>query len=182
MLFKEEEYTIAGKKILLRPARADEAQMLIDYLKTVSGETGFLLCYPDEIHFTIEQETSFINEHNTSDNSALMLAFVDGEYAGNCSFDAIGSGRRYKHRANIGIALFLKYTGFGLGRRMLTSLLEIIKRSGFEQAELAVYSDNDRAKHLYSSLGFKECGRKPNAVRYDDGSYNDEILMVKTFR
>ena len=57
----------------------------------------------------------------------LMLAFVDGEYAGNCSFQPIGSRRRAKHRADIGIALFQKYTGFGLGRLMLEQLLEKIK-------------------------------------------------------
>lgn len=35
-----------------------------------------------------------------------------------------------------------------------------------------------RARHLlYESLGFTECGRIPNANRYDDGAYSDDILM-----
>ena len=32
--------------------------------------------------------------------------------------------------------------------------------------------------HLYESLGFQECGRIPNADKYDDGTYDDKIEMV----
>ena len=88
---------------------------------------------------------------------------------------------RKTYRANIGIALLQKFTGQGIGRLMLNVMLDEIKKLGFEQAELIVIDHNDRAKHLYESLGFKECGRYPNANKYDDGTYADDILMVKNF-
>ena len=179
MVFEEKEYMIGDKKILLRSAKPVEAQLLVDYLKTVCGETRFLLCDPDEVKYTAESEVEFINEKNSSEDSMLMLAFVDGEYAGNCSFQPIGSRRRAKHRADIGIAIYQKYTGFGLGRLMLEQLLEKIKELGFEQAELTVVGGNDRAYHLYESPGFKECGRIPKANKYRDGTYADDIHMVK---
>ena len=178
MIFDEEKYTLGKREIVLRSAHEDEADMLIDYLKTVCGETDFLLVYPDEVKYTTEDETKFIKHHNESEDSMVMLAFVDGVYAGNCSFTTIGNSRRSKHRADIGIALFQKYTGFGLGRLMLERLISKIKDCGFEQAELTVISGNDRAYNLYESLGFKECGRMPNAHKYDDGSYRDDIYMV----
>ena len=118
---------------------------------------------------------------NESDGKMLVLAFVDGEYAGNCSFTRIGTSRRSAHRADIGIALFQKYTGFGLGRLMLEQLLKKIKEAGYQQAELTVVSGNERAYHLYESLGFRECGRMPKANKYDDGSYSDNIHMVLQF-
>ena len=111
----------------------------------------------------------------------MLLAFVDGEYAGNCSFESKAGSRRTKHRAGIGIALFQKYTGFGLGKLMLNRLLTEIKNLGFEQAELTVVGNNEKAKHLYKNLGFKECGIIPNANKYDDGTYADDILMVLQF-
>lgn len=61
---------------------------------------------------------------------------------------------------------------------MLQCLLEKIKEQGFEQAELTVVGGNDRAYRLYESLGFKECGRIPNANKYDDGTYSVDILMI----
>ncbi len=179
MVFEEKEFTLGEKSILLRSARTDEAQLLVDYLKDVCGETRFLLCDADEIEYTAESEEDFIEDKNSSEDSMLMLAFVDGEYAGNCSFQPIGTRRRAKHRADIGIALYQKYTGFGLGRLMLEQLLGKIKELGYEQAELTVVGGNDRAYHLYESLGFKECGRIPNANKYQDGTYADDIHMVK---
>ena len=183
MVLTEEKYELDGREILLRSANesADDANMLIDYLKTVTGETRFLMCEQDEIKYTTERELDFIKEHNESDNGLLILAFVNGEYAGNCSFEGKTSSRRAKHRAGIGIALFQKYTGFGLGRLLLEVLLRKIKEQGYEQAEqaeLTVVGGNDRAYHLYESMGFKECGRIPNANKYDDGTYSDDILMV----
>ena len=69
----------------------------------------------------------------------------------------------------------------GLPLRLMERLVQKIKDCGYEQAELTVVSGNDRAYHLYESLGFKECGRMPNANRYDDGSYSDDIYMVLKF-
>ncbi len=181
MIFAEEQHRLDEKRITLRSARLDEAQMLLDYLKAVTGETRFLMSEPDEIHYTLKDEEQFINDNNQSDNKLLMMAFVDGEYAGSCSFEGESGSRRKRHRAGIGIALYQKYTGFGLGKLMMQRLLEEIKNLGFEQAELSVIDNNKRARHLYESLGFKEYGVLPNANKYDDGTYSDNIYMVLKF-
>ena len=180
MILAEEKYELNGKEIILRSASPEDAELLVDYLKTVTGETRFLMTYPDEVRYTIEEEVKFINSHNESENCLLIMAYVNGEYAGNCSFEGRASSRRVKHRADIGIALFQEYTGFGLGRLMLEVLLKKMKEQGFEQAELAVAGGNDRAYHLYESIGFKECGCIPKANKYDDGTYSDEFIMVRS--
>lgn len=178
MRITEEKYDLNGKEIILRNARQEDASMLIDYLKTVTGETRFLMCGPEEIQYTIEQEENFIREHNDSEDKLLILAFVDGEYAGNCSFQGRSGNRREAHRAGIGIALFQKYTGQGLGKLMLRKLLEEAGKNGYEQAELTVVDGNTRAYRLYESVGFEECGRIPRANKYEDGTYADDIWMV----
>ena len=181
MIFDEKELTLGDKKILLRSATPEDALTLLNYIKTVCAETRFLLCEADEIKYTEKSEIEFINDKNSSENSMLIMAYVDGEYAGNCSFQPAGVSRRSNHRTDIGIALFQKYTGFGLGRLMLEQLLSVIEEAGYEQAELTVVGGNDRAYHLYESLGFRECGRVPNANKYEDGTYSDDIHMVKVF-
>ena len=180
MIIEAKEYILNGRKIVLRNATPSDAQILIEYLETVCGETKFLMCEPDEIHYTVEQEVEFINSYNASEDSMMLLAFVDGAYARNCSFASKSTCRRAKHRAEIGIALYQKYTGFGLGKLMMKCLLEEIASLGYEQAELTVVSGNERAYQLYKSLGFEECGRIPKANKYDDGTYSDDILMVTT--
>lgn len=43
----------------------------------------------------------------------------------------------------------------GIGRALLSEALRIAKSTGY-QAKLEVHQDNASARHLYSSLGFKE--------------------------
>jgi Acetyltransferases, including N-acetylases of ribosomal proteins len=189
MIFEERIYPLGDKKLMLRSATEADAEMLQSYIKTVTGETRFLMCESDEMNITAEDELEFIKAHLESPGEMLIVGFIvedeDNErrevYVGNCSFERVGGSRRYAHRAGIGIALYQKYTGLGIGKQMLRALLEEIKSQGYEQAELTVVGGNERAIHLYESFGFTEYGRLRNANKYDDGTYADDILMVKTF-
>jgi Acetyltransferases, including N-acetylases of ribosomal proteins len=181
MIYAERHYKLGDRDVVLRSAAADDAEMLSNYIKTVTGETRFLMCESDEMEISAEDELVFINSHNESPDEMLIIGFLDGEYVGNCSFERVGGSRRYRHRAGIGIALYQKFTGLGLGRLMLGALLEEIKSQGYEQVELTVVGGNERALRLYESFGFKEYGRLPNANKYDDGTYAEDILMVLNF-
>lgn len=178
MIFEEECLMLNGHEILLRSAGTDDACMLKDYLKIVSGETKFLSKEADEVNITEEQEVAFIEKMNAPGNM-LIIAFFDGEYAGNCSFSVKGESRRNAHRAGLGIALFQKYTGLGLGHILMEKALSCAKKLGYEQMELTVVSANERAQRLYKSFGFEEYGRLPNANKYDDGTFSDDIFMIK---
>ena len=116
MIFEEKEYVIDDKKVILRSAKPSDAETMITYLKTVCGETRFLMYESDEIQYTLSEEITFINSHNESKEAMLILAFVDGKYAGNCSFEGKFGSRRVKHRAGIGIALYTKIYRFRSGK------------------------------------------------------------------
>ncbi len=180
MIYEEERLIRGDHEILLRSAVPGDAQTLMDFLPAVCRETRFLSSYADEVHLTEEQELKFIEDHRQAERDLLLLAFVDGEYAGNCSFKKKGISRRNAHRAGMGIALYQRFTGRELGRLMLERLLSRAKDCGYAQMELEVWSKNTRALGLYKSLGFIEYGRLPDAGRYDDGTFDDEIFMVKT--
>ena len=109
----------------------------------------------------------------------LRTAYVNGELAGNCSLASQGDKRRTKHRCCVSIALYEKYCNLGLGRLLLNTLLGLAKQCGYTQAELGVIEGNERAKHVYESLGFKEYGFLPNSLRYSDGTTRGEYFMVK---
>ena len=50
-----------------------------------------------------------------------------------------------------------------------------------KEQKLGVYSDYDRARHMYKKMGFKEYGMNPRAFKLKDGTYRDEIIMAKIF-
>ena len=180
MRITSKEYNLNGRTLVIRSAEKEDADVLLPYLKRVCGETRYLRCEADECtEFTLEQEEEFILHHTEGPRAGLLLAFFDGEYVGNASFDAVGSSRRNRHRADIGIALYQEATGMGIGTILLSSVLEAVKDCFFESVELTVVSENRRAIHLYEKFGFVECGRIPNANKYDDGSYSDDVLMIR---
>ena len=179
MQVEDRKIDLKGKELLLRNAKKEEAAMLLTYLKTTCGETKYLVKEPEEITLTLEQEIDFIESNNTSKSNMMLVGFLDGEYVGNISLMG-NDNLRYRHRAGIGIALYQKYTGLGIGRAMLKTMIDIAKEQGLEQLELEVVADNKGALHLYESLGFEIFGKFPNNMKYKDGTYADCLWMMKT--
>jgi len=67
--------------------------------------------------------------------------------------------------------------GQGLGRRILTEVIRIAFRElGAHRLFLDVFEDNDHARHLYESLGFKYEGVMRQAA-HRDGRWFDLHLM-----
>ena len=65
----------------------------------------------------------------------------------------------------------------GIGRRLVEAIVDLA-RDRVELIQLAVVRDNEQARHLYASLGFREYGVEKNALK-QDGRYYDEVLMAK---
>ncbi len=168
-----------GRTVVLRSAEPSDSPDLIRYLKITAGETPFLLHEPDEISVTEEQEEAFLRQIAAAPRELMLLAFVDGVHAGNCSCTAVGGSRRHDHRCSVGIALYRAFCGAGIGRRMLEEVLAAARTAGYEQAELEVFAGNTGALALYRSLGFRICGTFPDSARYDDGRYDDAFWMMK---
>ena len=41
-----------------------------------------------------------------------------------------------------------------------------------------MFSNNERARHVYEKVGFKETGRIPKGL-YRNGKFIDDVIMVK---
>lgn len=171
--------TKSGLTVEFRSASPDEAQMEIDYLKRVCGETPFLLTEAEDVSYTVEDEQEYIKRYEASDRALLLNAYVDGSFIGNGSFEAVNDAKRQCHRAVMGIAVFLDYCNLGVGEQLIAVLLEQARGCGYEIMELETYAHNARAIHLYEKTGFVKCGCLRSAVKYKDGSYDDEFIMQK---
>ena len=77
------------------------------------------------------------------------------------------------------IAILREYWGQGIGTAMIGYLTELAKQIGYELMELIVVAENERARALYQKCGFIESGRRYHGMKFDDGSYHDEIFMYK---
>lgn len=59
--------------------------------------------------------------------------------------------------------------------RVITSSVNMLQGSVFDM------HDDDRARHMYKKMGFKEYGMNLRAFKLKDGTYRDEIIMAKIF-
>ena len=123
-----------------------------------------------------EREEQAMEDH---ERSFMLAVFLDGELVGNCGINTMSDHFKMRHRASLGISIKKKAWGLGIGTLLMEKALEQAKENGFTQVELGVFADNDRARHLYRKLGFTEMGCIPKAFCLKDGTYRDEVQMVK---
>lgn len=180
MRFPEREITLKdGRTCVLKPTGPEVAAEMVAYMKITAGETEWLLRYPDEVNFTLEGEQDILGKILDDPGHVMMAAIVDGKVAGNASISGIGNKRKILHRCSLAIALYREYWSLGIGRAMIEYLIELAKEIGFSQMDLEVVAENTQAQALYRKCGFIETGRRHNALKFDDGSMHDEILMYR---
>jgi len=168
-----------GKTCVLRRPEEADAEMLLAYLMTTSGETPYMIREPEEVRTSIEDEVEFIRKNRENPRALMLLAFVDGKHAGSCSFGGASDRNRMRHRCTVGISLYRDFWGQGIGTALMGEILSAAGAAGFEQAELEAVSTNTPAVGLYKKLGFETTGTVPHAFKYKDGTYADFLFMVK---
>ena len=180
MMYKQKEVILKnGTRCILRTPDVGDAQQMIEYLRQSSGDTDFMLRYPEEVTFTLEKEQALLHDLINSRDSMMIAAFIDGVLAGNCSFSSVGPKLKVKHRCQMGIAIKKEYWHAGIGSALLEEAIEQARECGFEQMELEVVSRNIRAIGLYGKMGFEVYGIRKNAMKLKDGTYYSELLMMK---
>lgn len=167
-----------GRKCLLRSPREEDAAQLLGHLIQTSDETGFLSRDGEEITITEEQEREYLKATLASPKSILICAEVDGRIAACTGMSPAAPYLRHQHRANFGISVKKEYWNLGIASLLLPAVIESVVKGGYEQVELEVVTDNEKACHIYEKFGFHVYGKRHHAFKYKDGSYCDEYLMM----
>ncbi len=103
-----------------------------------------------------EQELAELPGDYAPPRGALVLAVVDGAYAGccamrpldNCDYpNASEMKRLYVRKA---------FRGFGLGRQLAERILDAARMAGYDNILLDTLDDMESARALYAELGFEE--------------------------
>ena len=183
MIFEDKPITLKdGRTAILKSPCVEDAEKLLNYIKTSCGETEYLARYPEEWNTTVEQEEAWVNRLRSSPDTLGITCYVDGEVAGNCEISFRG-GMKTSHRATIAIAILKDYWNLGIGSAMFAELIAVAEaRPEIEISELEFVEGNDRAKALYEKFGFRIIGERPNAFKLKDGRLLKEYFMQKKLR
>ncbi len=169
-----------GRACVLRLITEDDAAELLEFLPQTHAESDFLNYLPGEFQMTLEQEREFIRDHTDKHGAIALVAIVDGRIIA-CGGASPLKFKRHSHHTEVGLAVLKAFWHQGVGRTMMTWLVEWGRLIGLRKMRLAVFASNTRAIGLYESLGFVEEGRLRRDVQLSDGSYGDTFLMAKFY-
>ncbi len=167
-----------GEMLTVRSLCAEDAEALNAFRYAIYSETYFMARYPEE-GANLEAMQNWLEGYVESPVNFEVGVFDGEEQVGDVGVAQLRPHIKYRHRAVMGISVLKEYWGCGLGSYLMQLAIDQTRANGFEQLELGVYSDNSRAIHLYEKFGFERYGIQPRAFKLKDGSYRDEIIMVK---
>lgn len=168
-----------GEMLTVRSLCADDAEALNAFRLTTYRETHFRARYPEECEPSLEAMQKELAGCEASALNFEVGAFAGEKVVGEFGVTQVWPHIKFRHRAVMGISVRKEYWGCGLGSYLMQLAIDQTRINGFEQLELGVCSDNARAIHLYEKFGFERCGTMPHAFKLKDGTYRDEIMMVK---
>ena len=80
-----------GRACTLRNGTEQDGKALLDLFLLTHGQTDYLLSYPDEVTFTVEQEEQFLREKAESDAEIEILAELEGRLIGSAGIFRVGT-------------------------------------------------------------------------------------------
>ncbi len=166
-----------GRTCLLRNTTGKEAEEVLAEFNKTHGESDFLLTYPDEKGFSVEEEGDFLSDKEKSTSEIEICALIDNKIIGLAGISKVGTKEKIKHRAEFGISIEKEYCGIGIGRALTAACIECAGQAGYIQLELDVVADNKKAVALYKSMGFVEYGRNPKGFKSRYSGWQELILM-----
>ena len=166
-----------GRECILRNGTAEDGKDLLEVFNLTHEQTDYLLTYPDENTFTVEEEEKYLKEKTESDSEIEIIAIVDGKLVGSAGIESLGSKDKVKHRADFGISIDKAYWGQGIGKALVAGCIECAKKAGYSQLELQAVAENEKALNLYRKFGFVEYGRNPRGFNSRYTGYQELILM-----
>jgi aminoglycoside 6'-N-acetyltransferase len=163
----EEHPVLVGRRVTLRPGRADDAPRLRAILAepSVSRWWG----EPDPV-------TAIEEDLRGSDTAVLLVVEIGGEVAGGIQYTE-ENDPMYRH-AGIDVYLGGRFQGHGAGTEAVGLLARFLfEQRGHHRITIDPAAANDRAIRSYRKVGFKPVGVMRLYERGSDGQFHDGLLM-----
>jgi ribosomal protein S18 acetylase RimI-like enzyme len=169
-----------GRDGVLRSARPADAATTLELYRAVVNEGAYTLFEPDELKRDQEQEEHNIRNEQTAPNRLRLVAEIDGEVVGMARVSG-GELARTAHFGEVdSVWVQQDCRGQGIGRSLMQTLETWARQDGkLEKLGLYVFSTNERAVSLYTSLGYVIEGRCPKDIKFGENQYADTLVMGK---
>lgn len=163
--------------MIIREAKAKDAAGYLNLYDRINSETDFMLLEAGEIKMSASDQAKRFEQTEGPGSGVTMLAETEEELVG---FALAGRqfGRRHAHVLYIVVGVLQRWTGRGVGNRLMRAIEHWALDHDFHRLELMVHVRNARAIALYERLGYHHEGVRRHASKID-GEYVDLLYMAK---
>lgn len=163
--------------IEVREVTVKDAKNLLEFCNQVGSETDNLSYGSEGMGLSVAEEEKILAKFQNAKTCHFLLAEENGQIVGTCNCRSFRK-KRLSHRAEIGIAVKKAYWNKGIGRKLLTRLIDLSRQSGLKILSLEVRTDNKGAIHLYESLGFSRIRTFEGFMEIDGKSIDFDIMEL----
>lgn len=164
---------------MIRLAKEIDAESIMNIRKEIilsETTTKFFIVSPNNVPNDMNAEREKIRKSNEKGNLYIVYE-VDKKVVGFLIFNRYEL-ERLRHAGTMGMGIKEAYCNQGIGTELIEFLISWAKKQkDLEKICLGVVSINDRAIRVYKRMGFVEEGRQRKQIKYEDGSYGDDVLM-----
>jgi RimJ/RimL family protein N-acetyltransferase len=179
-----------GTRITVRSLVLADGSDMLAFRRHAATTSEHNVTQPDELENSIIDEERWIAEHVEDPGRLAIIAELPpghdappgrslpcGRILGELDFRP-GKRRVMRHHGRFGISVVEGWRGLGIGRLLITTLLDWARGHEYiEKVCLGVFENNTGARRLYTALGFVEESRHTAEFKMPDGRYVDDIQM-----
>lgn len=172
---------------MVRRATPDDAQVIIDFMDRVAGESNNLTFGTGEFPIRNASDEAELIRRQAANDGFMLLAVLQRsrknggpELVGYLTVD-VGEHPRTRHRAEFTVAVSRVYWHQGVGRRLMEyAVSEVEANQEIEVLSCRVRSNNEHAIRLYEQFGLEATGTDRGLLKVDGGLV-DATVMSRVF-
>ena len=169
-----------GERVTLRSLQSCDVASLIRFQEQASRDSEFLPWIPGGSDLAPDTAQDYVAQFAEAEREMLLGVFTANcELVGLAELAGLGREPYRRHRCTIAPGLLKSHWGRGLGAILFTTMFEVARSVGYEQAEASIDMLNERSYRLCLKMGYEDCGFLPHAEKRPDGTYRDYHRLVK---
>ena len=160
----------------IRAIDPSDAEATIALRLALAKESEFL-SEPVDIRTDLGEQVKFLTSKLSSPVDLYIVAELEGRVVGMASLDG-STQSRFAHGATLGLGVRRDYWRRGLGKALVSTLLDWADSRGLVRIALEVVETNIGAIRLYEALGFEHEGRLRHRRKHGS-TYLDNHAMAR---
>jgi L-amino acid N-acyltransferase YncA len=113
------------------------------------------------------------------DDPCLVARDESGAVLGWAALSRTSARAVYSGVGEVGVYVDRHHARRGIGRLLLSALIEFSERAGFWTLQAGIFPENEASISLHESCGFRLVGRREHVGQMSDGRWRDVFLYER---